>query len=171
MSGPSGSVPSGSPPAASGGPPASGRAEAVEGPTGPGPVRMFLRALARRCPWCGAGDLFPRWFGMRERCPGCGLRFERTEGHWLGAVTVNTIATFGFVAVAMAVGLALTWERRAWLAVAGPVMVAAVLFGMVFDPWSRTLWTAFDLWWRPPEPFELLDDAGDPPAAPPEGGG
>lgn len=32
-------------------------------------VRMVLRGLVRRCPRCGGGGVFRRWFTMREHCP------------------------------------------------------------------------------------------------------
>ena len=58
------------------------------------------RALRRRCPRCGGGGLFRRWFQMEETCPTCGLRFERTEGYWTGSMALNLVVTeVVFVAV------------------------------------------------------------------------
>ena len=42
--------------------------------TRPGWTVLTLRGLRRRCPRCGAGRLFARWFRMAERCPGWQLQ-------------------------------------------------------------------------------------------------
>src|SRR5205085_1266842 len=59
--------------------------------------RMLWRGLRRRCPRCGAGKLFTRWFRMVERCPGCGYRFQREEGFQLGGYLINFGVTEGLV--------------------------------------------------------------------------
>lgn len=81
-------------------------------PAAPPPLtvtRLLGRGLRRRCPLCGGGGLFRRWFTMVERCPRCGLNLERIEGHWIGALGMNTIVTFGAVLVAVVVGFAATY--------------------------------------------------------------
>ena len=53
-------------------------------------LRMFARALGRRCPNCGAGPVTVRWFGLRPSCPRCGLRLDRGEhDYFLGAIVFN----------------------------------------------------------------------------------
>ena len=52
---------------------------------------MLWRGLTRRCPRCGGGKLFQRWFRMVPDCPHCGLHFEREPGYWVGAVAINTM--------------------------------------------------------------------------------
>src|SRR5439155_12681997 len=49
------------------------------------------RGLTRRCPRCGGGNLFKRWFRMVPDCPRCALHFEREPGYWVGAVAINTM--------------------------------------------------------------------------------
>jgi hypothetical protein len=39
---------------------------------------------------------------------------------------------------------------------------AMVLFPILFYPWSKTLYLAFDLLFRPPEPHELVESAEQP---------
>ncbi|HUQ39118.1 MAG TPA: DUF983 domain-containing protein, partial [Acidimicrobiales bacterium] len=58
---------------------------------------MLGRALLKRCPLCGAGELFTGWFRMKDRCPGCGYRFEREEGFFLGAYVINLAIAQGMV--------------------------------------------------------------------------
>lgn len=43
-------------------------------------VRALRRGLARRCPHCGEGRLFEGWSHHLERCPACGLVYERNPG-------------------------------------------------------------------------------------------
>ena len=50
--------------------------------------------LRQRCPRCRTGNIFPysvfRGFPrMHERCPACGLKFEREPGYFLGAMYVS----------------------------------------------------------------------------------
>jgi uncharacterized protein (DUF983 family) len=46
--------------------------------------RLVLTAIGRgvrkRCPHCGKGALFARWAHHLERCPACGLVYERNPG-------------------------------------------------------------------------------------------
>jgi uncharacterized protein (DUF983 family) len=111
----------------------------------PGSLRMLTRGLARRCPWCGRGHLFRSWFRMIERCPRCGLRFEREEGAFLGAMALN-YGVAGVVFMAVLIGwLILDWPdvRVAPLVLTGMGITAAVV--VLFWPFSKTLWAAVDL--------------------------
>jgi hypothetical protein len=92
---------------------------------------------------------------MEERCHRCGLLFERIEGHWIGAIGLNTIVSFGALLITLAVGVALTLPDIP----VGPLMVAnvavAVIVPLAFYPISRTLWTAVDIAMRPLEADEV----------------
>ncbi len=120
-------------------------------------VRVLWRGLTLACPSCGGRGLFRRWalFAIRERCPHCGLKFERMEGHWLGAVAVNTVASATVVILTVVVAM-LVWgtdvSRGLLLAIAAPV---GVVVPVLFDPVSRTLWTAIDALVRPPTPADF----------------
>ncbi len=111
---------------------------------------MFWRALRRRCPRCGGGDIFSSWFRMREECPTCGLHFVRGEdGYTLGALWFNLIAAEAVTTTTMLTTLIVTWPDVPWglLQVTGPL--EAVTMPLLFFPFSRTLFLAFDLWLRP----------------------
>ena len=105
---------------------------------------VFARALRRRCPRCGAGGLFPRWFHMVERCPGCGLRFEREPGYWLGAIAVNFALVATVLMVVLVVALALTVPDVPVVPILAAAVPLALLGPLVAFPWSRTLWVAVD---------------------------
>ena len=38
------------------------------------------RGISKRCPHCGVGPIFSGWAHHLERCPACGLVYERNPG-------------------------------------------------------------------------------------------
>ena len=121
----------------------------------PGPVKLFLRGLVRRCPRCGGGRLFAGWLQMKPTCPTCGMRFEREEGFFLGAYVVNFGAMILALALFIAVGVAVTLPDPppGKLALGG--MIVGVVVPILFYPMSRTIWSAIDLMMKPLEPHEV----------------
>jgi uncharacterized protein (DUF983 family) len=105
----------------------------------------LLRGLTRRCPWCGGGHLFRRWFVMVERCPRCGFRLDQGDGAFLGAMALN----YG-VAGTLFIAILIIWVAATapdvpvlpLLLVSLGVTGAAILF---FFPFSKTIWAAVDL--------------------------
>ena len=121
----------------------------------PSPSRLYGRALTKRCPVCGEGHLFRHWTTMIDRCPRCGLRFERVEGHWTGALGINTVVSFGSLLLVM---LIIFWTTQPDVPaglLAGSALVVAVVVPVAFFPLSKTLWLAIDLQMRPPGPDEV----------------
>ena len=127
------------------------------GPIGSTPRlgRLLWRGMTRRCPACGTGGLFQRWFMMDEHCPNCGLRFERIEGHWIGAIGMNTIVSFGLLAVVLVGGLILTIPDVPAVRLLAVNAAVGSVTPIVFQPFSRTLWTGIDIAMRPLEPHEV----------------
>ena len=125
--------------------------------------RLLWRGLRRRCPLCGGGHMFETFFRVRDRCPRCNFAIQREEGHWLGAVGINTIVTFGLLFVTMLVSFLLTIdERRAAPIFISSFLVAGVTPLLFFGP-SQTLWSAIDLAMRPLEPRDDVDPRWIPP--------
>jgi hypothetical protein len=90
---------------------------------------------------------------MKETCPTCGLALERGEAHdyWLGAYAINLVVAEGFsVAVSISYVIA-AWPNVNWTLAGWIAGVLAVLSPIVFFPFSRTLWLAWDLSFRPHE--------------------
>jgi uncharacterized protein DUF983 len=121
---------------------------------------MLGRSLLKHCPLCGSPKLFTGWFRMKERCPRCGYRFEREEGFFLGAYVVNLAIAQGLVIVLAVVPLIVRLARDPDASIVPFVLgggLAAVVAPVVLYPWSKTIWTAFDLMLRPaaaPEPTD-----------------
>jgi len=105
-------------------------------------ARAAARGVRLLCPRCGRTRLFRTFFGMHEACAVCGLRFERAQGYWVGAIYVNYAVT---VTIAVG-GYFLLW----WL---GNVSTGAqlfmwipfvILFPLWFFRYSRSLWLAME---------------------------
>jgi uncharacterized protein (DUF983 family) len=110
--------------------------------------------LAQRCPRCRSGAVFGGLVSMNETCPGCGLRFEREAGYFLGAMYFSY--GLGLIAVAGPV-LALFLATELSISTIGWI---AGLELLALSPWlfrySRVLWLHLD---------EHVDPATDPPDA------
>lgn len=109
-----------------------------------------------RCPVCGAGQIFRRWFQMVEDCPRCEFHFERIDGHWIGSLGLNTIVSFTLLAFTLVTGFIVTFPDFPVMTLFTIGMVIAIGFPILFFPASRTLWTAIDIWMRPLHGHELL---------------
>ena len=125
--------------------------------------RLLWRGLRRRCPLCGGGRLFETFFRVRPRCPRCNFPIHREEGHWLGAIGINTIVTFTLLFLTMVVSFLLTIEDRRAAAVLVPSFLVAGLVPVLFFGSSHTLWSAIDLAMRPVEPSDDIDPRWIPP--------
>lgn len=102
------------------------------------------RAALRRCPRCGRTGIFRRWMTMAQLCPQCGLRFEREEGYWTGAVAINLIATEGLFIVLLVLGIVATWPDVPWTTLLVGLVAVNIVMPIVFQPFSRTLWVAIE---------------------------
>ncbi len=122
--------------------------------------QLLRRGLTKRCPVCGSGHLFDGWFRMKERCPRCDYKFEREEGFFLGAYTVNLAISEGLlllVAIVPLIFLLGTNRDVSLWPIVGIGLVAAIGAPLVFYPFSRTIWSAVDLAMRSqdlPEPAD-----------------
>ncbi|HTL35358.1 MAG TPA: DUF983 domain-containing protein [Kofleriaceae bacterium] len=117
----------------------------------------FGRALLLRCPRCGRGNVLRGWLKLKEHCPYCGLALERGErsDFWLGAYVFNLVA-----GELLAIGIPVVWmiassPHQPWTQIEILAIVLCVALPFVFFPFSRTLWLAWDLSFRPFEPGDV----------------
>src|SRR5258708_4138262 len=108
--------------------------------------RMLARGCLRHCPRCGGGDLFRGRVKMKERCPRCGLYFEREEGEFLGAYVINYAAVSTVVAVVLVLVIAVeATGRSGWLI---PLLAAGAFLSVIIPvfcyPFSKTVWAAIE---------------------------
>jgi uncharacterized protein (DUF983 family) len=102
--------------------------------------------LYQLCPRCRTGKifyksvwLFPR---MYERCPACGLKYEREAGYFLGAMYISYGLGLGTIAVLAA----LVWEVTRWSilkSTAGGIVLFLPL-APVLTWMARVLWIYLD---------------------------
>ena len=118
--------------------------------------RLFGRALRRRCPNCGRGRVMASWFRLRPRCPACGLHLERGEhDYFLGAILFNLIiAELLFAALLTAVVIA-AWPSPPWRLLEYASAVLVILAPIATYPFSKSLWLAWDVYFRPVTSQEL----------------
>ncbi len=77
------------------------------------------------------------------------------EGHSLGAVAVNTVVSSALVLTVVSLALVVFGTDVSTpflLLIAAPI---GLIFPILFDPVSRTLWNALELLMRPAQPDEL----------------
>lgn len=97
------------------------------------------------------------WLRMCPSCPSCGLRFDREPegGYWVGSNTINLFATEGVFVVAFVGALLITWPNPPWDLITWADVGLMVLFPIFFFPFSKTLFIAIDLTFRPREPGDF----------------
>lgn len=113
-------------------------------------VTVLIRGLLLRCPNCGKGKLFRRFFTMYDRCPVCGWRYEREEGYWTGAIAINLVVTellIALVAVPLAIVLAMNNEPITLLVAIGLPLPFVLPF--LFFRHAKSLWMSIDFMVHP----------------------
>ncbi len=104
-------------------------------------MRRLAAVIRGGCPRCLAGPVWRSFLAMHERCPVCGLVYEREPGYFTGAMVVSyalAVPTFGLIVVALLVagadvGLALLAGGAAYLVLAPFIL-----------RFSRVVWLHFD---------------------------
>jgi uncharacterized protein (DUF983 family) len=108
---------------------------------------VLLRGVRLRCPRCGEGKLFRGWFSMYPNCSGCGLKFQREPGYFLGSIYFNygltaflvTVTYFALFTTTDISPQMLLWSLTAF----------CVLFPLWFFRYARSLWLGFDHYFDP----------------------
>ena len=103
-------------------------------------VQIVQRGLTNRCPNCGGKTLFKEGtlFQVNPACPVCGMKIERDEGSFLGAMSLNygvTIVCFLIPVLLLHMGGVIPGMPAAILAGVG-----AFGFPLLFYRSSRSWW-------------------------------
>lgn len=112
---------------------------------------MLGRGARKRCPRCAGGGIFRSFGELQDRCPTCGLRFEREPGYWVGSMIINTIVTFGLLLAVLVGGMVLLWPDVPWTPLFVATVAVATVTPILFHPISRTLWMAIEMSYHPVE--------------------
>ena len=95
--------------------------------------QIISRGLTNCCPNCGARTLFKEGslFELNKNCPSCGLKIEKDEGFFLGAMSLN----YGVTLVGWLTPVALLWyfgvlggTLAAGLAIGGSLLVPLLIY-------------------------------------------
>jgi len=125
------------------------------------PLRILWWGLTLRCPRCGAGHLFRRYFHLVDDCPRCGLHFEREAGYFAGALAVNIICVGGLFAIVFITLLAATIPEIPVVSILVVVVPIVIVGPIVWYPFSKTLWMAVDrAFLQRLDSHERLDERG-----------
>lgn len=124
----------------------------------PSPGTLLKRGVTKRCPRCGERDIYRTYFRMRERCPSCGYLFEREPGFFVGAYLINFAIIEGILFVLL-MGFIAWKDQNPDAGVVIPIglgLLLGIVGPVVFYPYSRTIWSAFDLLMTPLEVDEIV---------------
>jgi uncharacterized protein (DUF983 family) len=110
-------------------------------------LSLIARGLRLKCPRCGVGGLYRKPFSMHVSCQNCGLKFEREQGYFVGAIYINYAATVaiavpGFFILDAFTAIDINQQLSIWVPF-------AVLFPLLFFHHSRSLWLALDHLFNP----------------------
>lgn len=95
-------------------------------------VTTVLRGLKRRCPRCGEGRLFRRFYTLEERCAVCGLDFHGTEGDSWAFMYLGTAGLTGFVLIVLLLLRPLLVDASPGVQTAGRIGI--LLFALLLIP-------------------------------------
>lgn len=102
------------------------------------------RGVRKRCPRCSSGDQSISWFALRRECRVCSWRFQKEDGGFLGAMTINYLVAVILWLLVLVVGLILTVPDVP----VAPLLVASVVVLVLVPLWfyarSKMLWAAVE---------------------------
>ena len=105
-------------------------------------TETLARGMSLRCPACGRARIFEAPFRRRHGCPSCRASFEREEGYFVGAISINLVSTEAALLVVYLICLlTVGFNERLIFTVLLPV---GLLFPVAFYHHSWGAWLAFD---------------------------
>lgn len=111
---------------------------------------MLMRGFLLRCPNCGKGRIFRKFFTANDACVECGHDYVRDPGDWTGGAEMTLLLTFP-------VGIAFLFALMTWADFAPAVEIALVVaFTAVFLPLVyrhvKGFWLGVIRAWDGPDP-------------------
>ena len=111
------------------------------------------------CPRCHAGAIYRRslfrgWLDIHERCPVCGLKFEREQGYYLGAMYFSYALSVPPVCLLVLVIWLITHWRLDRVVVAAFIAYLPAVLPMA--RFCRIVWIHVDQWLDPEKPPQEL---------------
>jgi uncharacterized protein (DUF983 family) len=109
-------------------------------------LTALRRGLRKRCPHCGEGPIFSGFAHHLERCPVCGLVYERNPGDTWAFTIIGDRLPIAVIIVLIYFGVA---RSHPWLGVAAILVLGALIIWTAPNRWgvgialhylSRVLW-------------------------------
>ncbi len=109
----------------------------------------FYSAFGNRCPRCHNGRVFENnnpynlknGLTMKEKCPNCGLKYEREVGYFYGAMYMSYALQVGLFVILYFLN-SIWWKLENLTILLIIIVLVISLFPITFR-WSRILWIAF----------------------------
>jgi uncharacterized protein (DUF983 family) len=99
------------------------------------------RCLRLMCPVCGKSFIAQTPFKIRHHCPSCGALYQREDGFFVGALTINVVTTELIVLALYLVSLMLLSSYQTILII---LFIAGLLFPVAFYHHSWSIWLSLD---------------------------
>lgn len=103
---------------------------------------MLWDLLRLRCPVCREGTVFTGPYAMNETCPHCGIRFERENGYFLGAMVFAYVMGVASV-VPTIILLVRRYEAEMPTVIGVPILQLLLLQPLIYM-YSRMMWMYLD---------------------------
>lgn len=108
---------------------------------------LVTRALRLRCPNCGGGGVLRHWLSPRSRCPHCHISLE--VGNPVGANLLNLVTSEVILMLCLVAIIVRSRPDVPWTFLQFGAPLLMVLTPMLFFPFSKLLFIAFDLAMHP----------------------
>lgn len=103
---------------------------------------MLWDLIRLRCPVCRKGAVFKGPYSMNENCPSCGIRFERENGYFVGAMVFAYV--IGVATVIPTIVLLVRYFEAEIPTVIGVPILQLVLLQPLIYVYSRMAWMYVD---------------------------
>lgn len=107
----------------------------------PNITATLLRCLRLRCPVCGDSLIIRSPFKVRHHCPQCGALYQREDGFFVGALTINVVTTELIILVLYLISILLLDSYQLILAI---LFAVGLLFPVAFYHHSWSIWLSLD---------------------------
>jgi uncharacterized protein (DUF983 family) len=101
----------------------------------------LLRCLRLKCPVCGDSLIIQSPFKIRHHCPECRTLYQREEGFFVGALTINVVTT-ELIILGLYLGCILWLNSYQTILVI--LFVVGLLFPVAFYHHSWSIWLSLD---------------------------
>lgn len=101
----------------------------------------LLRCVRLRCPVCGDSYIIQSPFKIRHHCPKCSALYQREDGFFVGALTINVVTTELIILVLYLACLFLLNSYQMILVI---LFITGLLFPVAFYHHSWSIWLSLD---------------------------